>query len=181
MVDLSYVLEALSGASTIAVILGIPFIVLQMRQNGRMVEAANRQAELVALQNRSQVVLAIAEQLTDRDFIFQRKAVHDLIPRQQASRWEGFVESADGFEVRALAVQYESIALMAKLGIVEASTLHEALGYTIIADWRAVAATVPAFEKAWGMSAFPNFRALAEGAEKYWKDKGAPFPSPPIG
>jgi hypothetical protein len=145
-----------------------------------MVAAANRQAELIALQNRSQVLLAIAERLADRDFVFQRRAVHEIIPKHQANQWAGFVDSEDGFEVRALAIQYESVALMAQLGLLDLSTLHEALGFTIIADWRSIEPAIAPFEKAWGTPAFPHFRALAEASEEYWKAKGTPFPARPI-
>lgn len=94
MVDGSWILEVLSGASTIAVILGIPFIYLQMRQNARLVEAANRQTELVALQNRSQVLLNLAERMTDREFILQRKAVRDIVAKYSKIGWDSFVDSS---------------------------------------------------------------------------------------
>jgi hypothetical protein len=177
MVDVSFILEVLSGASTIAVVLGIPFILLQMRQNARLVEAANRQTELVALQNRSQVLLNLAEHLTDRDFIFQRKVVRDIIAKRVREGWEGFVDSTDGFEVRALAVQYESTALMAKIGLIDEGTLLEALGLTIVIDWIALQPAVEAFQKTWGSMTFPNFRNLAAHAEAYWRKRGAIIPS----
>jgi hypothetical protein len=177
MVDASTVLMVLSGASTIAVILGIPFILLQMRQNARLVEAANRQSELVAHQNRSQVLLNIAEHMTDHDFILQRKAVRDIIAKYSALGWDSFVDSVDGFEVRAFAVQYESTAFMVKLGLIDEATMIETLGFTIVVDWIALRPAVEAFTKVWGTMTFPNFRLLAEHSEAYWRARGARVPS----
>ena len=178
MVDVSSILEVLSGASTIAVILGIPFIVLQMRQNARMVEAANRQAELVALQNRSQVLLNIAEHMTDRDFILQRKTVRDIIARYSSKGWDAFLNSTEGFEIRAFAIQYESVGIMAKLGLIDESTLIETLGFTIVIDWMALQPAFVEFEKAWGRMTFPNFKALATRSEEYWRQRGVRPPPP---
>jgi hypothetical protein len=179
VVDLSFVLEVLSGASTIAVILGIPFILLQMRQNARLVEAANRQTELVAQQNRSIVLLNLAEHMTDRDFVLQRKAVRDIVAKFAASGWESFVESTDGFEVRAFAIQYESAALMTKLGLIDDATMIETLGFTIVIDWYALRPAIAAFEQVWGSNTFPNFRALALRSEAYWRAKGVTPGLPP--
>jgi len=169
MVDLSTILEALSGASTIAVILGIPFIILQMRQNARMVEAANRQSELVARQNRSQVLLNLSEHMTNRDFVLQRKAARDIVEKYSQQGWSSFVNSVDGFEIRAMAIQYESAALMVKLDLIDEATLVDALGFTIVVDWQALSPAIAEFEKEWGTgNAFPHFRRLAERAAAVW-------------
>jgi acyl-CoA reductase-like NAD-dependent aldehyde dehydrogenase len=178
MVDLNEILEFLSGASTIAVILGVPFIVLQMRQNARMLEVANRQTELVALQNRSQVMLNIAEHLTDHDFILARRAVRDIIAKYNASGWESFADSVDGFEVRAFASQYESAAIMARLAAIDEAMVVEALGVIVAIDWNALRPAMATFEKAWGRLTFPNFSALAAHSEQYWKARGMSIPSP---
>jgi hypothetical protein len=172
MVDLSLILEGLSGASTIAVILGIPFIVLQMRQNAKMVEAANRQSELVAVQNRSLVLLSIAEHMTDHGFILQRKTVRDIIEKYNQKGWESFVDSIDGFEVRAFATQYESAAIMAKLDLIDEVTIMETLGFTIVVDWLALQPAITEFHKVWGHMTFPNFHRLATHSAKFWRERG---------
>jgi hypothetical protein len=178
MVSLSFILEVLSAGSGVAVILGIPFIYAQMRQNMRMVEAANRQTELVAQQNRSQVLLSLAERMVDRDFVLQRKLVRDIIAKRSQEGWEGFLNSADGFEIRAFAIQYESAGLMVKLGLIEEEALMEALGVLVAIDWMALSPAIREFEKSWGQGAFPNFQKLAKHAETYWKERGATFPTP---
>jgi hypothetical protein len=178
MVSLSIILEILSAGSGVAVILGIPFIYAQMRQNMRMVEAANRQTELVALQNRSQVLLSLAERMTDRDFVLQRKVIRDIIAKRSKEGWDGFIDSTDGFEIRAFAVQYESAGLMVKLGLIEENALLEALGVLVAIDWISLGPAVREFERLWGHGAFPNFQKLAEDARTYWKERGATFPDP---
>jgi hypothetical protein len=178
MVSLSFVLEVLSAGSGVAVILGIPFIYAQMRQNARMVEAANRQTELVAQQNRSQVLLSLAERMTDRDFVLRRKVIRDIITKHSQEGWEGFINSMDGFEIRAFATQYESAGLMVKLGLIEEEALMEALGLLTVIDWISLTPAIREFEKSWGRGAYPNFQRLAQHAEAYWKERGATFPTP---
>jgi hypothetical protein len=178
MVELSTILEVSSGASTIAVIPGIPFIILQMRQNARLVGAAKRQSGLVALQSRSEVMLTIAEHTTDHDFILQRKTVSDIIAKRSAGGWDGFVNGTDGFEVRAFALQYESAAIMAKLGLIDEATVLETLGFVIAIDWIALSPAIAEFQKVWVSLTFPNFQHLAARFEEYWKQRGARLLSP---
>ncbi len=180
MDDLTTILLVLSGASAVSVILGIPFIYLQMRQNARLVEIANRQTELVARQNQAQVLLHIAEQMTDREFVLQRKTVRDLVAQRVRTGWDGFVESADGFEVRAFVIRYESAAMMAQFGLVEERTLIETLGTLAVIDWYALKPALDAFEASWGHRTFPAFRELARRSEEYWSLRGEKL-APPAG
>ncbi len=172
MVTVAEVLEILSAASTIAIVLGVPFIYLQMRQNARLVEAAKLQTELIASQNRSQVMLHLAEHLTDREFVLQRKVVRDIVAKRAASGWDGFVDSSDGFEVRAFAIQYESAALMVRLGLIEERLLLETLGPLVFVDWDCLRPALARFDEMWGRTSFPNFRAVALQAEELWKSRG---------
>src|SRR5579859_7425442 len=106
MVDLTSLIQILGAASTIAIILGVPFIVLQLRQNARILEASNRQAEVMVHQTRSQVFLNIAERLSDRDYVLRRKLVRDVVAQYGSKQLAGFVESSDSFEIRAFAAIY---------------------------------------------------------------------------
>lgn len=54
MVDVSDVTTVVSALSGIAVTLGFPFVLLQLRQNGKLVEASHRQIEAMITQNRTQ-------------------------------------------------------------------------------------------------------------------------------
>jgi len=158
----------------VAIILGVPFIVLQLRQNAKILAASNRQVEVMMHQTRSQVLLNIAERLSDRDYVLSRKVVRDLITKYQALEWNGFLDSNDAFEIRAFAATYEASATMARLGLIDEETLKQALGYWIVSDWRAVEPAVRQLEAAWGVPAYPNFRWLAEGAEAHLRATGHP-------
>lgn len=174
MADLALALEILSGASTIAVILGVPFILFQVRQNARLVDVSIQQSELIAQQNRAQVLLSITDSMTDREFVIQRRAVRDIVAKHEAEKWASFVNSADGFEIRAFAVRYEAAGLMAHLGLIDERTLLEAMGPNPAVDWLALQPALAAFEKAWGPAVvYPNFRRLAERSEQLWISRGA--------
>ncbi len=116
--------------------------------------------------------------MTDHDFILARKDVRDIIAKHSASGWDDFLDSTDGFEVRAFAIQYESAALKAKLGLIDEATLVQTLGFTIVVDWMAIRPALAVLEKAWGPMTFPNFQELAEHSERYWRERGVVLPSP---
>ncbi|MCI4319839.1 MAG: hypothetical protein L3K23_06895 [Thermoplasmata archaeon] len=174
MVDLTTFVQVLGAASTVSVILGVPFILLQMRQNARLVATSNRQVEVMIAQTRSQVFLNIAERLSTREYVLQRKIVRDIVAKYTAVRWEGFLDSSDAFEIRAFAATYEASATMAKIGLIDEPTLQQALGYWLVSDWNAILPAVHQFESSWGVPAYPNFRWLAEGTERYMREHPPP-------
>lgn len=169
MTDLTTFIQFLSAASTIAVILGVPFILLQLRQNALILQTSNRQVEVMIHQTRSQVFLSIAQRLSDREYVFRRKLVRDLVTQYAAKDWEGFLDSNDAFEIRAFAATYEASATMARIGMIDEGTLQRALGYWVVSDWRAIEPAVRQLERSWGVPAYPNFRWLAESSEAYLK------------
>ncbi|MCI4363962.1 MAG: hypothetical protein L3K13_06660 [Thermoplasmata archaeon] len=174
MADIPTLIQLLSAASTIAVILGVPFILLQLRQNARILEVSNRQVEVMIHQTRSQVFLNIAQRLSDREYVLRRKLVRDLVAKFTSTDWEGFVDSSDAFEIRAFAVTYEASATMARIGMIDEGTLQKALGYWVVSDWHAIEPAVRQLERSWGVPAYPNFRWLAESSEAYLQQvKGA--------
>ncbi len=52
MIDLSYITQDVSLLSSVAVILGAIFVVIQLRQNNKLVGVTARQAELAAVQTK---------------------------------------------------------------------------------------------------------------------------------
>ncbi len=150
-IDASFIVTVLNGVSAIAVVLGVAFVVLQLRQNNRLIEATNRQVEANFLQARSGILLSIVERLTDDSFAFKRKEVRDIVKKYKPVNWEGFLDSADDFTVRAFASFYEYTAFMAKKGIVELETLQEMLGHRIDFDWEALAPVAEYYREAWGL------------------------------
>ena len=66
--DLSGIIQVLSAVSSLAVIAGVVFVVFQLRQNRKLIEASNRQLEDLEQtgggprpQNRQQVLLNLAD------------------------------------------------------------------------------------------------------------------------
>jgi hypothetical protein len=182
MVDASTILEYLSAASTLAVILGLPFVLLQMRQNTRVIEAANRQVEVGMQQTRTSVFLSLAERISDRDFVMQRREIRQIVARHRKEGWEEFSESADAFEVRAFAGIYESAGTLARLGMIDEDSLVQSIGYLLLSDWRAVEPALHEFENVWKIAPYPNFRRLAEASERHLRTHGRadiPLLNPP--
>ncbi len=167
-IDAAYVVTILNGVSAIAVVLGVAFVVLQLRQNNRLIEASNRQVEANFLQARSGILLSIVERLTDDSFALKRKQVRDIVKKYQPVKWEGFLDSTDDFTVRAFASFYEYTAFMAKRGIVEIGTLQEMLGHRISFDWEAVAPAAEYYRKAWNLNyLWLNFEWMAKETKGY--------------
>jgi hypothetical protein len=52
VIDLSYITQDVSLLSSVAVILGAIFVVIQLRQNNKLVGVTARQAELAAVQTK---------------------------------------------------------------------------------------------------------------------------------
>jgi hypothetical protein len=136
-VDLSGVVQGLNAVSSIAVIAGVGFVVFQLRQNKKLIEVSNKQVEANLLQAKSDIALGIVERFTDDSFTTKRKTMRDIIKKYGATKWEGFDESTDDFELRAFGSYYDFVAYFAKQGIVELRTLQEVLGHRIVFDWDA--------------------------------------------
>ena len=111
MVELSDFVQVLNAISAIAVLLGVVFVVFQLRQNARLIKASNEQVQASILQNKSSVATSVVERFTDDSFTVRRKTVRDIISKYQDVNWEGLVESAEGFEVRAFGSYYEFTAI----------------------------------------------------------------------
>jgi hypothetical protein len=167
-VDATYVVTILNGVSAIAVVLGVIFVVLQLKQNNRLIEASNKQVEANFLQARSSILLSLVERLTDDMFAFKRKAVRDIVKKYQPLNWEGFLESTDDYTIRAFASFYEYTAFLAKRGIVELETLLEMLGHRISFDWEAIYPAAEYYRKAWGLKfLWVNYEWMAQEAKVY--------------
>jgi hypothetical protein len=63
--------------------------------------------------------------------------MHDSIRNAKDANWEGFDDSLEDFEARNFAYIYELIGQLTKEGIVDLSTIRNALQYLIIVDWDA--------------------------------------------
>lgn len=162
MVALSDFITVLSASSSIAVILGAVFIVLQMRQNKRLIEATLRE-------ERSNVALSLLERITDESFPRRRKRMFDILARFKATNWADAFESEDDLEVRNFAYLYELMGLMVENGLVDLELVLDTLQYLVVRDWQVFEPHAAYIKKQYGVQfdAWGRFEWLAKQARAH--------------
>jgi hypothetical protein len=128
--DLSEITFILSAISSAAVVAGAFFIVFQLRQNAKLIEAT-------LAQNRNDAAFNILDRLTQEGTARRRKQLHDISQLRSRSGWEGYFESLEDFEIRSFAYQYELIGQFVQEGIVDLSLVTHMMSYGIVTDWLA--------------------------------------------
>lgn len=173
MVTLSDIVTVLSASSSIAVILGAIFIVFQMRQNAKLIEATLRE-------ERSNVALSLLERITEESFPRRRKRMFDILQRFQATNWADAFESEEDLEVRNFAYLYELIGLMVENGLVDLELVLDTLQYLVVRDWQVfephakfVTSKYEVPFNAWG-----RFEWLAERAKEHLEKEHARTSAP---
>ena len=157
MVSLSDVVVWLSAISSLAVIFGAGFVVLQLRQNARILEATLRQ-------QRSDVAISLIERITDPSFPQRRSRMHEVIARFARNQWADAFETPDDFEVRNFAYLYELIGVMGKHGLVDLGLLTDTLQYLVVRDWQVFEPHARFISRRYpvNFNAYSNFQWLAE-------------------
>ena len=180
MVELADFVQVLNATSAVAVLLGVVFVVFQLRQNARVIKASNEQVQARILQNKSSIATSVVERFTDDYFTVRRKTVRDIIRKYQDVNWEGFPESAEDFEVRVFGSHYEFTAYLAREGIIDIHLGQSVLGHRVTFDWEVLRPAAEHYGKAWGKRyIFANFEWLAGESEKYLAEvERAMMPSP---
>jgi hypothetical protein len=155
MVSVSDVITWLAAVSSLAVIVGVGFVVLQLRQNARLLEATLRQ-------QRSDVTLSILERITDESFPRRRAEMHRVLKRFVETNWKDAFETPEDFEVRNFAHIYDLIGVMAKHGFIDLDLLADVLQGLVIRDWEVFAPHVRKMRSEFGFyAAYSNFEWLA--------------------
>ncbi len=147
--DFSSLIPILNAFSSVAVIVGVVFVVIQLRQNNRLITASNLQAEANVLQTKSSIALSIVAQFTSDSFTRRRKLIREIISKYRKSKWEAFLDSEEDFEVRAFGRFYEFAAHLARRNLVDLETVQGGLGYTLTFDWQAFAPQQNTTGKRW--------------------------------
>jgi hypothetical protein len=188
--DISLLVQDLDALSALAVIAGVIFVIFQLRQNAKLIEAsdrqidtANRQVEASIQQNRQQVILSVVDRFTNDAFNVKRKKVREIAKKYEANNWEGYLESADDYDVRGFIAHYESTGYLARIKIVDAKMMQEAMGFGIIYDWVALEPVVEYYRKAWKRAAYANFEWLKDAVKKGMERDGidtSTGPSPTV-
>ena len=168
MVTLSDVITVLSASSSIAVILGAIFIVFQMRQNARLIEATLKE-------ERSNVALSLLERITDESFPRRRRRMFEILERFKATNWAGAFESADDLEVRNFAYLYELTGLMVENGLVDLELVLDTLQYLVVRDWQIFAPHAAFIKSKYDVSfdAWGRFEWLAAQAKEHLEKEHA--------
>jgi hypothetical protein len=145
---------------------GAMFVVFQLRQNGRLLEATLKE-------NRTNVAIALIERITDESFPRRRKHMYDVVEKYSRIKWEGFDGSLDDFEVRNFAYMYELMGQLAREGIVDLSTLTSSLQYLVVYDWQTFAPVAKHLVESYGIKVNPwgSFEWLADETKKYMEQK----------
>jgi len=155
MVSAADVVTWLAAISALAVIVGVGFVVVQLRQNARLLQATLRQ-------QRSDVTVSILERLTDESFPRRRAQMHRIIKRFVETDWKGAFESPEDFEVRNFAHLYDLIGVMAKHGLIDLDLLADVLQGVVIRDWEIFAPHAKRMRAEFGFyGAYTNFEWLA--------------------
>ncbi len=162
MVTLTDVTTVLSVSSSVAIILGAIFVVFQMRQNKRLIEATLRE-------ERSNVALSLLERITDESFPRRRKRMFEIVARFKATNWADAFESEDDLEVRNFAYLYELMGLMVENGLVDLELVLDTLQYLVVRDWQVFAPHAEYVKAQYQVpfDAWGRFRWLAEQAEAH--------------
>jgi len=168
LVDLADILQALNAVSALAVLSGVIFVVFQLRQNAKLIKASNEQVQASIAQNKASVATSVVERFTDDSFSVRRKTVRDIVKRYRDANWEGFIDSAEDFEVRAFASYYDFTAYLAREGIIDMQFVKNVLGYRVTFDWEIFAPVAELYRKQWGKKyIWVNFEWLAGEIQKF--------------
>jgi hypothetical protein len=158
--DLSAIINFLSAISSIAVIAGAVFIVLQLRHNAK--------------EMKSDVALTLLEKITDESFPRRRKNMHEVVMKYSSNNWQGFDDTIDDYEARNFAYQYELMGQFVKAGLVDKKLVMNALQGLVVVDWRAFGPLNKHLEERYKSAVSPwrNFEWLAQETLEYMQKSG---------
>jgi len=157
MVDLSSVTTVLSAISSVSVVAGAVFIVFQLRQNSKLIRASVQE-------NKATMLVALIDKLTNESFARRRKLMYDTVKKYAAVNWTGFDDSLEDFEVRNFAYTYALIGQLVKEGVVDLSTVSNALQFLVVLDWEVFSPVADHMKERFGLKfdPFGNFQWLAD-------------------
>lgn len=147
-------------------ILGAIFVVFQLRQNAKLINATVQA-------NRSGIAFSILERIIDDSFVRRRKNMYDVVAKYGSKNWEGLLGTMDDFEVRNYAYMFELMGQLVKDGIIDLKTVMNALKYIVVVDWNTMAPLVKYLNGVYKLKLNPweNFEWLAKETENFLKQK----------
>jgi len=174
LVDLSGIIQDLSAISSIAVVAGAFFIIFQLRQNAKLIEATVQE-------NKANTSIALIEKITDESFARRRKVMYDAVKRGVATDWKGFDDTLEDFEARNFGYLYELIGQLAREGVIDLQLVKNALQYLVVFDWRTFQPLVEHLKERYGVKTnnWANFEWLADETLKDMQAREMPPSSGP--
>lgn len=171
MVGLSDVVLILSAGASIAVVVTALLVVLQLRQNTRLIEHAAREY-------RGNVAIAVLEKLTDESFARRRKAMHDASRILAEQGPAAFDDSIADLEARNFAFIYQILGTLTRSEVIEKDLAIRALGRLVVSDWRRFEPIQQHLMERYHqrIGSWDDFRWLAEQAEAYFERLEASVP-----
>ena len=179
VLDLSGLIQVLSAISSIAVILGVVFIIVQLRQNAKLIDLNAKLAEATFKDVKSNISFEILEKLSDESLARRRSFMWHTVKKYQASNWEGFDDSSDDFEIRNFAYMYDLYGQLTKEGILDLEIMAKTFKYLVALDWEAFEPVSNHIMKRYNLKQneiFSDFEWLAKETEKILKQKGSQVP-----
>ncbi len=179
VLTLSGLIQVLSALSSIAVILGVVFIVVQLRQNAKLIDLNTKLTEATFRDVKSNISFEILEKLTDESFARRRSFMWQTVKKYQAADWKDFDDSIDDFEIRNFAFMYDLFGELAKDGLIELETMAKTFKFLVALDWEAFEPAAKHMMKRYNLKQnemFSNFQWLAKETERLLKQKGSHFP-----
>lgn len=137
MVDLTFLTQDISILSSIAVILGVIFVVVQLRQNNKMIASAAEQSKLASLQTKlSTEQITQTNNIADMDLVMRLyefantsevvsswlTVLHSNIQAAEDFGKLSSQEQAHFFQIAAL---FESLGVLRKKGMVDLETIED--------------------------------------------------------
>ncbi len=161
-VDFSQLALALSAVSSLAVVAGAIFVVLQLRQNAKLINATIQETK-------SGIAFSMLERIIDDSFVRRRKNVYDSVKTYKEKNWEGFIGTFEDFEARNYAYMFELFGQLIKDGVLDQKMVMNALKYIVVIDWRMMEPMITYLNGVYGLKSNPwgNFEWLAKETEKY--------------
>lgn len=173
--SIASLIQVLSAISSIAVILGAIFVVVQLRQNSKLIDLNAKLTEATFRQVKSDISFELLEKMTDDSFARRRSHMYQTAKKYQALNWEGFDDSLDDFEVRNFAYMYDLFGQLARDGLIDIITLTRTFKYLVILDWQAFEPIAKHIQKRYGFKRneiFQNFEWLANQTNRILREKG---------
>ncbi len=127
----------LSAISTLVVIAGGLFVVLQLRVNTRLQRQSQRTLEATLAANKARTSFDLISKIIDPSFAARRFRLYEVAAKHSSGDWAGFDRSLDDFEVRNFANIYEQLGLLVKKHVIESEDVMDAVSAQPMADWQA--------------------------------------------